>query len=450
MTDHRHRKMCGSYLVHKMKDTQDTTLCVIERGTFFSVAERLARGVKKVYYCPPNGEGFETAWRDSLGHNYPGVEAIRDFWPIKDEIDGFVFPDCRDWGLQLELESQGFPVWGSKRAEDLETMRGKWIDVAKDIGLPMPKTETIQGLENLRVYLQEHKDEKKYVKISRYRGDMETWCAEDWPVTRNKLDSLAAKWQGLQNLLVFYVQDDLDTNIEAGADSYFVAGAFPDELILGYEKKNQGYIGAVMLRSEMPPEIFKPNELIMPVLADFNYCNFFSTEVRVVDGEGHLLDPCCRCPTPAGEEQMEMLTNLPDIIWHGANGILEQPKWAAKYCGQIAVSWTGEKTGAKVLRVPEEIRPWVKLYACAYTDDAFHFSPQQDPDGLASVVGIGDTPEEVIEHLKQLRQSMSGQPVDMPVEPLADLIREIEEAKAMGIEFGAGHELPEPAVVLDK
>jgi len=433
-----------------MKDTKDVTFCVVDRGTFFPVAERLVRGSKKVYFCPPKGESFESAWHDSLGHGHPGVEAIRDFWPIKNEIDCFVFPDCRDWGLQLELESQGFPVWGSKRAEDLESMRGLWLDVAKQVGMPMPDTEVIQGLENLRSYLYEHRGEKKHIKISRYRGDMETWCADDWLVTRNKLDHLAAKWQGLQNLLVFYVQDDLDTTIEGGADSYFVAGNFPDELIIGYEKKSAGYFGAVMPRRDMPPEIWKPSQLIAPVLADFGYCNFFSTEVRLVDDKSYLLDPCCRCPSPAGEEQLEMFSNFPDIVWHGANGILVQPDWAAKYCAELVISWTGEKEAAKVVRVPEDVRQFTKLYACAYADDAFHFSPAQDPEAIGCVVGIGDTPGEVIDHLKQLRESIADQPVSMPIEPIADLIREIEEAKGLGIEFGEGQEMPEPAVVLDK
>jgi hypothetical protein len=431
-----------------VKEIEDVVACVVDRGTFFPVADRLAREMKQVYYCSPSGDGFETAGKDSLGYGHPGVEAIRCFWPIKSEIDVFVFPDCRDWDLQLELESQGFPVWGSKRAEDLESLRGLWLDVAGKVGLPMPNTEVVHGLEHLRRHLFEHRDEKKYVKISRYRGDMETWCAEDWVATRNKLDTLAHKWGGLQNLLTFYVQDDLETDIEGGADTYFVDG-FPDEVIIGYEKKNMGYFGAVMPRKEMPPEIWQPCELLGPVLRQFEYCNFFSTEVRVVQDESYLLDPCCRCPSPAGEEQLEMLGNFAEIVWHGAHGELMQPKWMGKYCGEIVIQWNGDKDGPKSLRVPEGVRQWVKLYACAYAEEAYHFPASQDPEALGCVVGIGDTPDEVLEHLKRVREELSGQPVELRMDPLADLIVEIKQAKAEGLGFGEGKELPEPSAVLD-
>jgi hypothetical protein len=430
-----------------IKDTSDVVCCCVDRGTFFPVAERLARVFKKVYFHRPNGEGFETVDGETMGFNYPAVELIRDFWPIKDEIDLFVFPDCRDWALQAELESQGYPVWGSKRAEDLETMRGLWLETAKDIGLPMPHTETVLGLDALRHYLYVHREEKKHIKISRYRGDMETWCAKDWLVTRNKLDALAYKWRARQNLITFYVQDDLDTDIEGGADTYFV-GDFPDELILGYEKKGQGYFGAVTKRSEMAPEIWHPSELLVPVLRRFGYCNFFSTEVRLVDGESYLLDPCCRCPSPAGEEQLEMLSNFPDIVWHGANGVLVQPEWEARYCGGLVIGWAGEREAA-LLKVPEELRRWVKLYGCAYIDDAFVFPSTQDPEALGFVVGIGDTPEEVLDHLKEIREALSDQPVELQVEPIADLITQIGQAKELDIEFGDGDKMPEPAAVID-
>lgn len=431
-----------------MKDPADTTFCVIDRGTFFPVAVRLAREAKKVYYHKPNGTSFETLWEDSIGHNYPNVEAIRSFLPIKNEIDVFVFPDCRDWDVQMDLESQGFAVWGSRQGENLENMRGLWLEECKKIGVACPHTEVIYGLERAREYLYEHRDEVKFVKISRYRGDMETWKAGDWMTTRNRLDALAAKWQGLQNLVVFYIQDELDTTIEGGADSYFV-NDFPDSMILGYEKKDLGYFGAVMAREKMPKVIWGPCEKLAPILRSLDYRNFLSSEIRVVDDKPHWLDPCCRCPSPAGEEQLEMLENFAEIVIGGAHGQLVQPKWHADYCGELVISWTGKKDSEKVLRVPEELRQWVKLYGCAYVDEAFRFSPDHDAECLGCVVGVGDTPEEMIDHLKDIREELSSQPVDLAVEPLADLIKEINEARDMGIQFGNGDKMPEPSVVLD-
>jgi len=430
-----------------VKSTNEVTFCVVDRGTFFPVADRLARN-NKVYYYSPSGDGFETVAKDALGHGYPGVETIRDFWPIKSQIDCFVFPDCRDWGLQQELVSQGFPVWGSRRGEELEGLRGVWLDVAKEIGLPMPHTEVIVGLEGARQYLSDFREKKKHIKISRYRGDMETWCADDWTRTRTKLDALAHKWGPQQDKLIFYIQQDLDTDIEGGGDSYNIDGDFPDEVLLGYEAKSKAYFGAVMARTEVPPEIWKPSELVAPILAAHGYRNFFTTEVRVVNGKSYLLDPCCRCPSPAGESQLEMYSNYADIIYYGARGVLIQPEWTAKYCGQVAMDWTGDKDSAASIRVPEKVSQWVKLPACCYSDGAYHFPPTPDMD-MGWVVGIGDTPTEVLNHILEVNSELKDQPLHLHLERLVDLIGEINEAREQGMEFGQGHQMPQPAAVLD-
>lgn len=429
-----------------IKDPSDITCCVVDRGVFFPVAMRLARTFKKVYVQIPNGEAGETVARNSLGFGVPGIEPIREFWPLKNEIDLFVFPDCRDWGLQMELQSQGFPVWGSRQAEDVEGLRGLWLKVAQEIGLKQPHTDTIVGLENLRAFLYEHRDEKKFVKISRCRGDMETWGATNWTITRNKLDALAHLWQGLQDLITFYVQDAIETDIEGGCDTYFV-GDFPDQVILGYEAKDQGYLGAVTDRSDMPEEIWKPCELIAPVLRSYGYQNFFSTEVRVKDGESFLLDPCCRCPSPGGEQQLEMIENFPEVVLYGAHGELLQPEYAAKYCGETVIKWNGDPDGPRTLEVPPEIEHLVKVCACAKVDGVYQFPQSQDPEALAFVVGMGDTPDEVIDRLKDIREALSSQPIHIEMEPIAQLIHQINEAEDLGMKFG-DEKIPEPAAVL--
>jgi hypothetical protein len=431
-----------------MKDVSEVTACVVDRGIFFPVALRLARGMKKVYYHRPACEAYETVARSVPGDGHEGVELLPDFWSRKGEIDVFVFPDCWAWDLQAELAGQGYPVWGSRQGEHLEVLRDQWLQAAKEVGLKMPRTKAIQGLEEARAYLYEHRQEKLHVKISRFRGDMETWCASDWMVSRTRLDRLAYRWGPLQDLITFFIQDDLDTPLESGADSYCIDGAFPDEVILGYEKKGQSYLATVKARSEMPQEVWRPSELVAPVLGSLSYRNFFSTEVRIKDGESYLLDPCCRCPSPAGEEQLEMLDNFPEIVWSGARGELVQPEWSARFCGEAVIEFTGEKETWKTIRVPEEARRWVKLYACVYYDEAFHFPPEQDAEAIGCAVAIADTPGGVIEHLHELAEAMEEEPVSLHIEPMADLIKEIEQAEAAGIEFTEA-EMPEPAEVID-
>jgi hypothetical protein len=429
------------------KDISDVTFLVYDHGLFWPVAERLARDAKKVFYHIPDGDAMPTFAKAMRGDGHSSVEMVQDVWIHKDEVDTWVFPDCSDAGLQLELESQGRSVWGSKGASELETNRGLWIRTCEQIGLPMPKTHVIKGITNMRVFFDEHRGETFHVKISRWRGDTETFKAVEPSAIRNKLESLALKFGPFQDLIVFYVQEPVDTDIEGGSDTYFVNGEYPSKIILGYERKGESYFATWKEREKMPPEIWKVSEALAPLLAENNYCNLVSTEVRVKEDKSYLLDPCLRFPSPAGEEELEMYGNFADIVYRGAQGELVQPEMTSKFCGEAVIEYCGDREGWKSIRIPEEVRQWVKLYACGYEDGAYHFSPSQDPEAIGCIVGLGNTPKEVLDRLKEIQEALKDSSVDMHIEPIADLFKEIEEAEEQGIEFSSTA-LPEPAEVL--
>jgi len=431
-----------------MKPVEQITACVIDRGTFFPIAERLARDYKRVLYHKPDGEPFVTVGRECLGAGLPEVEYVEDFWEFKNEIDLFVFPDCADWGLQKELERQGFPVWGSKDSGKLEQYRGRWIEFCQKNGLPMPRTDTVRGLTNLKRFLDEHRGEKWFVKISRFRGDMETWEAKTPQQIANKLDYLSLRFGPLREHVLFYVQQGVETDIEAGTDTYDIHGQWPDDIILGYEKKAESYFATVKPRKSLPDVLWSGNEAVEDMMRDCRYANFVSSEIRVKDDTGYWLDPCFRMPSPAGEEQLEMYANFDEIVWNGAQGILVQPQWAAKFCGEAVIAYNGDRDTWKSVEVPEEISRWIKLYAAAYADGVFHFPPCQDHDAIGCAVAIGNNPNDVLENLKGLAEAMKDQPVTLRIEPMADLFTEIEKAETEGIAF-TKKEMPQPADVLE-
>jgi hypothetical protein len=441
------RKIRKKTMMNETKDIADVTFAVVDHGTYFPVAERLARDAKHVLYHIPNGESFPTFAMASRGDGHDEVECVQDIWARKSEVDCWVFPDTGDAGMQKELESQGFPVWGSKGAYVQETMRGVWLKTCKRLGLPMPKTHVIKGLTNLRLFFQEHEGETFHVKISRFRGDMETWKACEPCALRNKLAVLAMKFGPFQERVTFYVQEPVDTDIEGGADTYFVNGQYPDKVIIGYERKGESYFATWKERADMPVEIWKPSEAMTKLLSGYNYCNMVSSEVRVKGDESYLLDPCLRFPSPAGEEELEMYGNFSEIVYRGARGELMQPKMTAKFCGEAVIAYHGDREGWKSIRVPEEVRRWVKLYASGYEDGAYHFPPAQDPEAIGCAVGLGDTPEEVLDGLKWIAESLKDSPVELKITPMADLFEEIKKAEKEGIEFEGT--VPEPSTVLE-
>jgi hypothetical protein len=45
------------------------------------------------------------------------------------------------------------------------------------------------------------------------------------------------------------------------------------------------------------------------------------------DGKAYLIDPCCRAGSPPNELYQLMISNLADVIWYGAEGLVIEPEF---------------------------------------------------------------------------------------------------------------------------
>lgn len=238
-----------------MKHTKEVTAAVIDYGTFISLSERLSDTFDTVYYYSP----FEAEFADvrdccrATGLNK--VKRLDDFMEpeIYDSIDLWIFPDVNYTGLQRFLRRDGKAVWGSMGASDLELYRTYFLDVLNEVGLPYVKSKTCHGLTALSEYLKQVKN--KWVKINRYRQNMETWHHLDYDHSVRMLDSLAVVFGGQKEEVTFVVQDDIESDMEIGYDGWNVLGRFPSKSFQGYEKKNQLYLGSLLNAEELPEEV---------------------------------------------------------------------------------------------------------------------------------------------------------------------------------------------------
>jgi hypothetical protein len=432
--------------VSTLKDIEDVVACVCDFGMFMPVAEKLAQHFKKVYYSTPTEKGFQEIGDFVLGDGLDNIHRLDDFLApsVFDQIDLFVFPYILNSGLQEHLEQCGKAVWGARRADELERMKGKFYRTLEDIGLPVPPHEEIAGLSNLRAYLKEH--DNVFVKISRFRGTMDTWKHRDYNQSLAYLDCLACKLGPFQDRIKFYVLDEIDTPTEGGIDTYCIDGQWPREAVLGYEKKNETYLATVKPMEDMPECFTKVNGAIGPVLAKYRYRQFFSTEVRVKGDQSFFIDPTCRTASPAGEEMLDLFGNLGDIVWRGAHGELVEPEITARFAGEAYIHWTGEKQEWKCLKVPEELRERVKIYGSAYLDGCFWWPPE-DEEVIGCIVGIADSAQGVIDIVKETTEALGDAQIKVDIGGFSDLLKTIEEAQAQGVHF-TDKPMPEPAEVL--
>lgn len=434
------------------EDFSSKSVCVYDEGQFQETAVRLARDFGKVYYFKPWKKSAPDRVNLSVGDGLDNVKRVRNFFDIVNKVDLFVFPDVYDGDLQLYLESKGHRVWGSRKAEELEFKRELFNDTVREVSLPVAPYQVVVGTEKLREYLESHDDQ--VIKVSVCRGDGETWTHEDIRVTRCKLDAMDYFYGPLRYYVRFVVQKKINSSREVAYDGISVDGQFTDGL-LGYEIKNQCYVAAWKKYEDMAEEVRQVNEAFAPKLREMRFRSPWGTEIIIDDdGTPFFIDATCRKPDPPGPLEDEMIANISQIMWHGANGEFVQAEAAAPFGVQINfyANW-GDLAWLPIL-IPEEQRQWIKLGTACKVDGVYYCIQSEGNEKypwmreqLGCAVGLGDTIEEAIEKATQAADSIKGVCLEICKEPLAEALLRIQEGEKHGIDFA--EEVPEPSAILE-
>lgn len=434
-----------------MKEVSDVIACVVDWGLVGApMAERLAQSMKHVYLFSEWHESYATVNKWIVGHGFENVSRVEDIFKLKRkrDVDLWVFPDVQWGGLELELEDQGYAVWGSRDGELLELNRELFLETLAVAGLDVPAFEVKEGLNDLREFLRDKED--YYIKISKFRGSIETTHWRNWTLDEGLLDLWAVRLGPAKELIRFICFPAIDTPLEIGGDNYCVDGQWPSLMLHGIEWKDRSYFASVTKREEMPEQLQRVMEAFSPVLAKYRYRNQWSMEVRVKGDAAYFIDPTCRMGLPSTGSQLELWRNWPEIVWAGANGQLVDPEPAGKFSAESILTFKGDPAEWRVTDIPKELRQWVKLADCCEIDGRACFPSGESPDAgddIGWLVAIGDTPEETIKNMNE-QADLLPDGLDANTECLAYVLKEIGQEEKGGIEFSK-QQIPEPAIVME-
>jgi len=429
-----------------MKPISQITACVVDNGLFLPLAHRLAKDYKRVLYHTHCDQGFPTVGECSIGKGFPDIERCDDIWEVKKEVDLWIFPDIQYSGLQLELESQGEIVWGSRAGDDLEIKREYFHKVLGKVGLEVPEFEVVEGITKLREYLANK--ENVFVKISRYRGSLETKKFRNMDLDGVLLDVWAMRFGPVGEQIRFMVFTEIPTDLEIGGDTYNIDGQFPSKIVSGIEGKDVSYFGTVMEREEMPEQIQEILEAFGPILKKYRYRNQISFEDRVAGDKHYFIDITCRGPMPASGSQYRLYKNLPEIIYAGAQGELIEPEIEDKCSAEVLLTIKPEDGCWGKVILPESLAENVDFFNCCMVDGAHCFPPDEDHarERAGWLVTTGKNMRDTLENLMDLAKELpDGLKAD--TDALVELINEAESAKQEDIPVTSG-EIPEPEIVL--
>ncbi len=321
-----------------------------------------------------------------------------------------------------------------------------FMKMVRQLGLDVPGYQMVVGLDALREHLKDETD--KYIKMSRYRGDVETFHWRDMAHDEDTLDWLAVSFGPLKNHMRFLVFDAIDTELEIGADTYCVEGKWPELMLSGIEWKDKSYFGVVNKRMDMPEQILRVLEAFSPFLASQHYRQHWSMEVRIKDDKAYFIDATVRGGLPSSASQQLLWKNFPEIIWAGANGELLEPDPAAMFSIETMVTAKTEKDAWTSVELPEELNRNCRFANCAFADGRYCFPPDDTHLGeLGWLCAIGDTPKAVLDEIKRLADLLPDG-LNADVENLAGVLKEIDTAQKEGVPI-TDSPVPEPAAAIE-
>lgn len=420
----------------------------IDHGIFLPIAQRLAREAARVSYWSPWEKAFPTV-QDCIGDGFADIERVYSPWHEPGTVDCWVFPDIGFAEMQFELLRQGAVVWGARDADSLEISRGRFLQTLEDqTDLLVPPYETVLGMDALRTLLRHKKD--CFIKVSKFRGDWETLHWRSWSQDELELESRAVRLGPFKDWIKYYVLEKIETEIEDGCDTYCIDGQFPSLVIHGMEAKDKAFLGTFQKYADLPKELRCVSDQFGPLLAPYDYRGFLSTEVRITrDGQSYFIDPTLRAGSPPSQVMCEMIANLGDIIWQGAQGHLVDPEPVARFGVQGLLCVRGGRKEWRTLELPETLRQWVKCGFSMQVGGRLCFPPDETMTAgeVGWLVGIGNTAEEAIEHLRDNADKLPDG-VTCEFASLADLIKEVQAAEGAGMEF-TPQPMPEPEIVLE-
>ena len=413
----------------------------LDYGLFEEMAVVLARYFKKVLYYVPYRTAFPKSSLALIGKGFEGVtripdeeakEPYKDFFDYAEEADTLIFPDILDGDLQVHFRKLGKAVWGSGHADRLEIDRWGFRKLQKKLGMPIPKTLLVHGIDELKETLKGMKD--VYIKIALWRGDIESHHFWDWKTSEEKIEEWEYRLGAKKSHIDFLIEEAVP-GVEVGYDGFSILGKFPTTGAYGYEVKGCSYVGRICPYNEIPEPIRWINEKMSGEFKRLGLMGSYSNEIRIGKSKKpYLIDPCIRMGSPPSECLVEVFSNLPEFIYEGARGKLIELKPIAKYMALARICTSEALDNWVTIDFPDYLRRYVKLRNATFMNGKYQIVPSK-LDTVGSLIGFGDTIEDAVKMVKDNADKIHGTGVSVYTKELDDAVEEAEKGKKFGIDF---------------
>ena len=404
---------------------------IIDHGAYTNLAERLGAEMGVAYWSS-NLDAYPSSRETSPGVGLKGVERIDDplAFMLAGKASHVIVPDLYLGGFEQVAHQLELPVFGSGEGQRLETDREFMLDFLAEHKLPVPEGVVIEGITELGEYLKGKND--LYVKVSTYRGDLETEHFTDWDAKQPWYDRLKVRLGPIGERIKFIVQEPIKSVCEVGIDTYFRDGEFVVPMIAGWEIKDAGYVGRKMTGGwGFWPNVMDP---LASALGD-GYNTFFSNEMRITkDGTVYMTDATCRVPSPPGGVMMWAAQNFADVVLKGASPDYGDAEW---FC-EIVLKSNAVATDYVRLKYPKSHHYAFHSHCVIDGNTWIVPHPSWSYDGkpyveFGSALGWGKSLEDADAMAREAAEALEGDGVRFDAHVLEKAEEEMEKGKSVGL-----------------
>jgi len=394
---------------------------VWDLGLSVEHAVKLAKEGHEVYYFTPWASTYPKFEPYAYGIGMEGINKVKFFFDYIDDVDCICFFDIGAGDLANFLREKGYTVYGAGLGEHLEYDRFQVRRLQQKLGLPVQATQKITGMSQLEEYLKPRRN--KYVKISTFRGDCESFKFRDYESDKTLLDELKVKLGPLDGYYEFIVENIVE-GIEPGVDLFFNGMNFLKPYLWGYEFNKKCYIGKYVTELPRPLSIVFS---LQDIMRQLNYRGAFSAEMIVNNEGSHLIDICGRFAYPLSVAYTKSINNFGELVYKIAKGENANLEVNCKYIGVVPIVSAHADLHWTNVQFPEEIRDKVMLHNACKVDGNYYIKGEKI---WITVIETGNTIEEVVENLKETVPQVDAHEIDHDATVGLDKILELSEEGA--------------------
>jgi hypothetical protein len=135
----------------------------------------------------------------------------------------------------------------------------------------------------------------------------------------------------------------------------------------------------------------------------------------------------CRAGSPPSELYQNMIGNLAEVLWYGAEGIVIEPEYVAKWGAEVLLHSSWADQNWQQVRFPKSVRDNIKLRNFCVIDGEYYVIPQWSgmPE-IGAVVAMGDTAQQAIDECKRIAKLVEGHNIEVPDEALDEAYKDLK------------------------